>query len=283
MAGAPLTADTPLRDDVVNPRLGDDILRRRPHSPLASTGYQPDDGDIEPIGAAVSSEEATRAVSREELMGHQNAQVILGGDDDAHGDEATLAVAPGALAELGIAPALAAAFAEREARGTAPHGPPSSPAFPFPSQGGLGAAAHQPQQPQSQPQQPVPSWQGDAAPSYRNPPAQPMSGSMGMQPAYESQGQQSSPGMQSAPQQQGYPMHGGGPAPYAQHPNAGGPQMPPSMAGQQWMQAAPQVGGGFAKKFTPQVIMLIVVGAVCLSIFVIGIVLFVTTNFQPRP
>jgi len=51
--------------------------------------------------------------------------------------------------------------------------------------------------------------------------------------------------------------------------------------GQQW-QAAPAAGGGFAKKFTPQVIMLIVVGTVCLSIFVIGIVLFVTTNFQ-RP
>ena len=303
MAGAPLTPETPLRDDVVNPRLGDDRLQRRPNSPLASTGYQPggfvgnaptpsarldrgthdDDGDIEPIGAAVSSEETTRAVSREELMGHQNAQVILGGDDDAHGDEATLAVAPGALAELGIDPGLAAAFAEREARGI---GPPSSPAFPFTSQGGHGAAAHQPQQPQSQPQQPVQAWQGDAAPSYRNPPAQPMSGPMGMQPGYDpllAQGQHSSPGMQTAPQQQGYPMHGGGPAPYAQHPNAVGQQMPPSMPGQHWMQAAPEVGGGFAKKFTPQVIMLIVVGAVCLSIFVIGIVLFVTTNFQPRP
>ena len=307
MAGAPLVQDTPLRDDVVNPRLGDDIIKRRPPSPLASTGYQPggfvgnapapsarldtgmeDDGDIEPIGAAVGSEETTRAVSREELMGHQNAQVILGGDDDAHGDEATLAVAPGALAELGIDPGLAAAFAEREARGTAPHGPPSSPAFPFASQGqgGLGAPAHQLQQPQSQPQQPVQAWQGDSAPSYCNPPAPPMSGPMGMQQGYDpalAQGQPSSPGMQSAPQQQGYPMHGGGPSPYAQHPNAAGQQMPLSMSGQQWMQAAPQMGGGFSTKFTPQVIMLIVVGAVCLSIFVIGIVLFVTTNFQPRP
>lgn len=309
MAGAPLMPDTPLRDDVVNPRLGDAIVKSRPQSPLASTGYQPggfvgnalrpftrldsgtdDDGDIEPIGAAVGSEETTRAVSREELMGHQNGQIILGDDDDAHGDEATLAVAPGALAELGIDAGMAAALAEREARGTAPHGPSSSPAFPppppFASQGGLGAAAAHGPQPPSQPQQPVQSWQGEAAPSYRHPPAPPMGAGMGMPQGYDPlvpHGHQSGPGMQSVPQQQGYAMQGGGPAHYAQSPHGHAPQMPPSMPGQQWMQAAPQGGEGFAKKFTPQVIMLIVVGAVCLSIFVIGIVLFVTTNFQPRP
>ena len=301
MAGAPLMPDAPLRDDVVNPRLGDDVVKPRPQSPLASTGYQPgrfggngptppdDDGDIEPIGGAVGSEETTRAVSREELMGHQNAQVVLGDDDDAHGDEATLAVAPGALAELGIDPGMAAALAEREARGTAPHGPSSSPAFPppppFASQGGPGAAHAQLQQPPSQPQ--IPSWQGEAAPSYRNPPAQPMGGGMGMPQGYDPlvpqgydplvpQGYQSSPGMQGAPQAQGYPMQGGG---YAHNPQGTAQPMP----GQQWMQAAPQGSLGLAKKLTPQVIMLIVVGAVCLSIFVIGIVLFVTTNFQPRP
>jgi hypothetical protein len=32
-------------------------------------------------------------------------------------------------------------------------------------------------------------------------------------------------------------------------------------------------------KFTPQVILLVAVGAVCLAIFIIGIVLFVTTKF----
>ena len=291
MAGAPLMPDVPLRDDVVNPR----------PSPLASTGYQPgmvdkdaetvalkgDDGDLPPIGAPVDAEETTRAVSREELLGHQGAQVILGDDDDAHGDEATLAVAPGALGDL-VDPALVAALSERQPRQPSQPEPPSAPVFPPPppgpppgygSQGGMGSAQQQ-QQPQSQPQQPVQSWQGEP-PSYRNPPQQPM-GAMGMQQGYDpmlSQGHQSSPGMHSAPQQQGYPMQGGY-GPNANAPTPGGQQMQP-VFGQQW-QAAPAAGGGFAKKFTPQVIMLIVVGTVCLSIFVIGIVLFVTTNFQ-RP
>jgi hypothetical protein len=216
------------------------------------------------------------------MMGHPDAQVVLGDDDDAHGDENTLAVAPGALGELGIDHAIAASLAERQPHHPSPQDHASAPAFPpppFGSQGAMGAA--QQQQPQSQPQQPVPSWQGEAAQSYRNPPQQPMGGGMGMQQGYDPmlpQGHQSSPGMQNA-QQQGYPMQ----APYAQNgPPMGGGQMQP-MPAPQWMQAGPPAnGGGFAKKFTPQVIMLIVVGAVCLSIFIVGIVLFVTTNFQ-RP
>ena len=39
-------------------------------------------------------------------------------------------------------------------------------------------------------------------------------------------------------------------------------------------------GGSLQSKFTPQVILLVAVGAVCLAIFIIGIVLFVTTKFS---
>ena len=303
MAGAPLAPDVPLRDDVVNPRR---------HSPLASTGFvdkdaetmalSGDDGDLPRIGDLVDAEETTRAVSRDELLGHHGSQIILGDDEGAHGDEATLAVAPGALGDLGIDPGLAASLSEPLPRAPSQPDLMQAPAFPppqFPSPGGIGAAQPYPpsqpypqqqqqqQQPQSQPQQPIQSWQGEAAPSYRNPPPQSMGG-MGMQQGYDPmqpqgydpmqpQGHQSSPGMQSA-QQQGYPMQGGPgqPQPY------GGPQQMQPMPGQQpWLQPQPAPGGGLAQKFTPQVIMLIVVGTVCLSIFIIGIVLFVTTNFEP--
>ena len=297
MAGAPLAPDVPLRDDVVNPRR---------HSPLASTGFvdkdaetmalSGDDGDLPRIGDPIDAEETTRAVSRDELMGHQDSHVVLGDDEGAHGDEATLAVAPGALGDLGIDPRLAASLSEPLPRMPSQPDPQQAPAFPppphFPSQGGMGAAQPYPQsqpypqqQPQSQPQQQVQSWQGEAAPSYRNPPPQSMGGMgydpmqpQGYDPTQQQQGYQSSPGMQSA-QQQGYPTQGGPgqPQPY------GGPQQMQPMPGQQpWMQPQPAPGGGLAQKLTPQVIMLIVVGTVCLSIFIIGIVLFVTTNFS-RP
>jgi hypothetical protein len=52
----------------------------------------------------------------------------------------------------------------------------------------------------------------------------------------------------------------------------GGPGQPA------WMMPSP-AGSAGRSKFTPQVIMLVSVGAVCLAIFIIGIVLFVTTKF----
>jgi hypothetical protein len=292
MMGQPLVANAALRDDVVNPR--------RPQSPLASTGYLPDDGDLPKIGDPVDSEETTRAVSREEMMLHSDAQVVLGDDDEALGDENTLAVAPGQLGDLGIDPALVAALSEGRAHPQSnPEFPPSQPfgpQQPYQSQSGMGAAPpYQGQAPQSQPQQPVgsaPSWQGEAwqgdaaAQSYRNPPQQPMGqmGQMGMQQGYDPLLPQGGYPMQGGQGGQGGPM----PMPYpGQQASPNGPmgmgqQMQP-MPPQQWMQPmAPASGGGFAKKFTPQIIMLIVVGAVCLSIFIVGIVLFVTTNFQ-RP
>jgi hypothetical protein len=44
------------------------------------------------------------------------------------------------------------------------------------------------------------------------------------------------------------------------------------------MQPQP-VQGGRASRVTPQILLLIVVGGVCLAIFVTGIVLFLTTKF----
>ncbi len=48
-----------------------------------------------------------------------------------------------------------------------------------------------------------------------------------------------------------------------------------------WMaqHSPPPKGMTGPTRFTPQVIFLVVVGAVCVAIFVIGIVLFVTTKF----
>lgn len=312
MMGAALATDGPLRDDLLNPR----------PSPLASTTFGPgpggrfdkdaetvaldgDDEDLPPIGAPVDAEETTRAVSREEMMGHQEAaaHVVVGDDDDAHGDEATLAVAPGTLADLGIGPGFAPSLDRPPPQPapppqmTADPGPPVFPPPPAPppiapppmSFGSQGAMPVQPPHSQPHPSAPSwqgeaaqhPSWQGEAAQSYRNP--QSMGGMAMQQQGYDPmlpQGHQSNPGMQNAPPH-GYPMQGPGPQGYPGNaPGMGGPQMQP-MPQPQWVQSAPNAPrGGLAQKFTPQVIMLVVVGAVCLSIFIVGIVLFVTTNFQ---
>jgi hypothetical protein len=142
------------------------------------------------------------------------------------------------------------------------------------------------------PQQPQ-SWGGDAAPPFfdaRDPRHAPAPMGMQQQPGgiqgYDPMmpGPQSNPGHFPSSGQQpvmqpqpGYPMQGGG---YGQHPGGpmGGPQ---PMGGQPpWMMAqGPGPAGQAPSKFTPQVIMLVSVGAVCLAIFIIGIVLFVTTKF----
>jgi hypothetical protein len=44
-------------------------------------------------------------------------------------------------------------------------------------------------------------------------------------------------------------------------------------------QPSPPPAGMTGSKVTPQVLLLVGVGAVCLAIFVIGVVLFVTTKF----
>jgi hypothetical protein len=358
---SPVLTGRPLRDDLMNPR---DAAPRAPQpnsrpmstgSPMASTGYRPEGGvdkDADTMALGGNSpllpslndsegepEETTRAVSREELMGsHQDAQFIVG--EDAMGDEATLAVAPGQI-DLGGQGGLAAALAESIRRESQPN-MPGAPAFPAPPQnfqnggpspGPMGSSGRQVaasphgdpggyqgmgggmQPPQSQPQ----PWGGDAAPwgGEQAPPwSQPMGGMQ--QQGYDPMmpGPQSSPGMpggypqsgqhalmqqqqQQMHQQQGphgYGAQGGmGQGGYGSNPNMptaqqpypmggmqGGGQLAP-MPGQQppWMQQQPSspFGALSRSKFTPQLILLVAVGAVCLAIFIIGIVLFVTTKF----
>lgn len=288
---SPALAGRPVRDDVVNPR----------SSPLASTGYVPGgaeafeaarararnaDKDAETMAGdspllglggmyATDSEETTRAVSREELMRHQDAHVIVG--RDAVGDDATLALAPGMLDE--------ALGASTEQGGT----------------GGIGAALAEVLQP---PVPPVPPHPGPPAfpppPQFQQPP--PWGAPQAFDAAFDPmlpQGRGGPPmgggGYPSSGQQQVY----GGPNP--QQATAPGPPSQGQFAmqqGQQGMQAmqpmqpqpgqqpmwmpqpsGPPAGVGGLSRFTPQVILLVAVGAVCLAIFIIGIVLFVTTKF----
>jgi hypothetical protein len=316
---------------------------------MASTGYRPqgtidrdadtmalagDDPRLPPIdGGDNEPEETTRAVSRDELIRHQDASFVVG--NDAMGDEATLAVAPGQI-DLGIDPSgMAAALAESIKRESQPN-MPGAPAFPAPPQsfqnsGPMGSSGHLPaaapygaqgQHPgmgmQQQQQQP---WGGEAAPwsgEHAPPWSQPQPHGGGMQQGYEQQGYdpmmpapQSSPGMPGYPQsgqhalmqqqqgQHGYAMQGGMPQGYGPNANTAGAQQqrpmgPMGMVGQPgqylaqppgqpppWMTqpSPPPAGMSLATKFTPQVILLVAVGAVCLAIFIIGIVLFVTTKF----
>jgi hypothetical protein len=306
---------------------------------MASTGYRPqggvdkdaetmalagDDPRLPPIeGGDNEPEETTRAVSREELIRHQDASFVVG--EDAMGDEATLAVAPGQI-DLGIDPGgMAAALAESIKRESQPN-LPGAPAFPAPPQGfqnsgpiGTGSSGHlraaPPHSVQGQhpgmgaQQQPwggeAAPWGGDHAPPWSQ--QQPPGG--GMQQGYEQHGYDpmmpgpppSNPGypqsghhplMQQQQGQQGYAMQGGMPQGYGPNANAPTAQQqrpmgPMGMAGQApgqpppWMtQPSPRAGGmSLPTKFTPQVILLVAVGAVCLAIFIIGIVLFVTTKF----
>jgi hypothetical protein len=147
---SPALANRPLRDDVVNPRPvaaapTPAAGRGRPASPLASTGYSPgptvdkdaetmalggDDPRLPSLDGENEVEETTRAVSREELIRHQDASFVVG--NDAMGDEATLAVAPGQV-DLGLpGSGLAAALAESIKRESQPNLPAPPPAFPVP-------------------------------------------------------------------------------------------------------------------------------------------------------
>jgi hypothetical protein len=191
-------------------------------------------------------EETTRAVSREELFRSQDAHVIVG--DDAIGDEATLAVAPGDNDSLGIGAALKQTLESKKDEPPAfppPPGqfapPPISNQQPFsPLQPNIGP-------PPMQQQQPPPSWQGNAHPisaPYPMQQQQPMSGQ--------------------------YPM--GGMMPMNAQTQHAPMQQPPM-----WQQPQGAQGPGF--KITPQIIALVAVGAVCLAIFIVGLYLFFTTKF----
>jgi hypothetical protein len=352
---SPMLSGRPLRDDLVNPPGGPARapapapLPAAGRSPMASTGYRPqgvvdkdaetmalggDDPRLPPLDPTRGDgevEETTRAVSRDELIRHQDASFVVG--DDAMGDEATLAVAPGqidmALGQSGMAAALAESI-KRESAPNVPGAPafppPQNNAFPnnaFPSSayqnsgapagssGHLAAAQPQGMQPHGQhqgmsPQQP---WGGEAAPwgaeaappwSQQSPQSYPNPMGAGMQQGYDPMlpvdpRAASNPGMPGAypqsgqfaqmqPQSQpGYAMQGGmgqGGYPNANAPTAQQPR-PMGMPGQAppWMTQPSGPGMSGPTKFTPQVILLVAVGAVCLAIFIIGIVLFVTTKF----
>lgn len=261
----------------------DEPIRAPARSPLASTGFASSpafdrDGEtVARVGDGVTEpeeEEATRAVPRDELFRHQDAHVIVG--QDVIGDEATLAIAPGDRTDG--APAIAAALAQTLHSDGAPAfppppsgfgpaaGPPSAGAAPVPpsQRFGPGPMSSGPMSPG-----PMPSWPGE--------PAGPPMGGPGPQ------GYGSSPGVPTfdpasarvpVPQPPAAgPAFGPQPGGFAPPP-AQGPAGPPFGMG--W---APDASARPPARVTPQAILLVVVGVVCLAIFVVGIVLFVTTQF----
>jgi hypothetical protein len=291
VASSPLS-DRPLRDDLVDPR----------PAPAAHAGEPFRDSPLPVLhdDSEMELDDPTRAVAREDLMRSQDAHIVVG--EDAIGEDATMAAVPGYIDALD--PALTAALVQQLKESSQPR-LPSAPAFPEPP-------PHFPQpmtseyvpDEQAYPTTPqplgmgmapvVPSW-GEAAPapSYRSSPQQGMAPAHESMPSsydgrYESQGhlqaqhgpQSGQPPFQAMPMgMQGamsYPQHPGAPSAMGQGPQGGYPmhgQPPPGWG------APPAAAQGAPLKLTPQVILLMAVGAVCLAIFVTGIVLFVTTKF----
>lgn len=207
-------------------------------------------GGIPNLGDRSDEDESTRAVPREELLrgSGQDAQLVVG--DDAQGDDATLAVAPG-TDEASLK--RRAAFAETLTSEVA--FPP--PAAAFPSMAGRPTPSGTMQSTQAL---------GPAAPSAPMPaaPWDPNQGSWG-------------PGM-APPMPQPHAAPLSGQMPVAPMPNPHGGMMPNA-----YPNPAPwgPMPGPPAKAFplSGQMILLIVIGVVCIGIFVTGIVLFVTTKF----
>ncbi len=285
MAVASPPLGRPLRDDMVNPRSAAQAAIHP--APRPNAGYVPPvsrmiDRDAETMAIGgddprlpllrVEGEETTRAISREEMMRHQDAHVIIGAG--AMGDDATLAIAPRHFADLPPAP------------GGGFPGPPPNHDVAVPQHGMHGGPPMHPQHP-PQPQ----SWQAEP-PSYRNLPQGPQP--QGYDPMYPQQppfdpqrmqGQFPQSGQQPTMQgpSQSNPM-GWGPPPNAptMQQQQGMMQVPMAGHASPWMmqasapKAAPTIGG---VRLTPQLLLLAGVGVVCLAIFVIGIVLFVTTKF----
>jgi hypothetical protein len=227
-------------------------------------------------------EESTKAVPREALLRQQDAHVVVG--HDAMGDDATLAVAPEAN--------LAAMPLTRGSHEDVPGFPPPPLGFPGPGPApgmagaypmghrpmnapttmGLGAPPQHQQQPGSAP------WQA----------AQPPSGGMPSH-QYNQHNQHNQQGaMSSGVMPTANPQFPPNTQPVMGHPRTQGGVMTGPQQGQQqgWMQqpqpqaAQPtQVVARRPSRISGQVVLLIIVGAVCLAIFVTGIVLFATTKF----
>lgn len=237
-----------------------------------------------PIDGAAEEEESTRAVPREELLRGQDAQLIVG--DDAGGEDATLAVAPGDneassrhLAGLAQAMVADGAFPPPPQGIGAPPppppppmgnpgpelGPPPQPSWgdpsqqpwsqaPMPPPGMHGPPISSPSLPVSNPQMPI-SAPNPQMPPGSNPhlvaapnPMLPQSGHMPISQPHPMQGPMSAPGM---------------------YPQPISPRHAPTFVG-----PAPKA----KLQLSGQVLLLIIVGVICLAIFVTGIVLFVTTK-----
>jgi hypothetical protein len=248
-----------------------------PPMPPPSSQPQTTGKDIAVLHDRNEEEESTRAVSREEMLrGHD--PVVIGDDNEAHGEDATLAIAPG-FNEASSSNA-AAAFAATLARDSQQGAPPPPPGFdpnfgqpppPAPPQGTHAMPANQGWQ-QPPPMAPPHGWQDpNAYPGHSNP--------------------QSYPGMAVGPVSGPHlPAQSWTPNPPPSQPHfpAGAPQSQPHM------QVAPMPYPGQPgvhqplspfeapkKKFkvSGQIILLGIVGVVCLAIFITGIVLFATTKF----
>lgn len=240
------------------------LAESKPKAPVPAAGRPYSDID--------DSAEPTKAVPREELLGRANAQgdhVVIGAD--AGGEDATLAVPPGAneASGMNLGAAIGSALAQNNMGS-----PLGDPAFPPPPHG----------HPQGNPFQ---SYQGMGPPgSNPNP----------MIATQQSPGQ-GPPGMEW--QQQGHPQQpwSSGHMPAANPRTPGGVQSYPGGPMMQQPQGMhPGMQGGIPRgqaptnwnplqapppksKISGQMILLFVVGFVCLAIFVTGIVLFATTKF----
>ncbi|MCW5834293.1 MAG: hypothetical protein KIS78_17980, partial [Labilithrix sp.] len=246
----------------------------------------------------MEEEESTRAVPREELLRGQDAHVVVG--DDAAGEDATLAVAPGDNeANSKHLAALARTMAQD------PDGafPPPPGVFPPPPHAaplaGPGGAPHMMGPPPGGMSGPSPGWSEPQQPWAPNGPASapmpPMHGghdrptSHPHMPASTPHAPMSSPQMPAMPYPgqapgpmgpmgsmgpgQGYPPMQGSMGPYPGQPGQPGPMMHGQAP---WPAPAP---GGKRIKLSGQIVLLAVVGAICLAIFITGLVLFATTKF----
>ncbi len=253
------------------------------------------------------TEESTRAVPREELLRAQDAHVVA--DDDAVGEDATLAVGPGQNeAAIGNQKphdhvAALAATITADSAGIAGFPPPLGSPGPqaAPAHNMMGGQGMQPPPwQQQQQQQPYPPQQPHMM--HGQPPSNPMmpassphpqmGGAGGMPPSNPMMPASSpNPNMGGLPQHMGHMnMQAGAQQQMRMHPQ--GMNAPVSYPGNQQNPVYPGQGeqarrdgwvlplpGGKSLRLTGQILLLAVVGVICLAIFVTGIVLFATTKF----
>jgi len=272
-----------------------------PSSPSLSHGSVPGVPRLDlPDAIEREEEESTRAVSREELLRGQDAHVVVG--DDAGGDDATLAVAPGDNEANSKHLAALAQTMAQDPDGAFPPPPGMfpSPPHPFgmePAPQPLGALPPPPEDFGLQPMSNM------GPPGGMRPPMESMHGGMGgprpgwnepQPPPWNAPMPAPGPHMPGAnPHAHTAMPHGGQMPPYMGQMGQGQGQMPmqpmgpisysgqmnPMMQGQAgapWASPAPVKKGS---KISGQVLLLAIVGVVCLAIFITGLVLFATTKF----